>query len=898
MNCYLDNETCVVTSRATRRRKQKDDGSNVGASGTSIEPSNDSQRRGSGESMAAVEQVRDANMSPGTASDAGSENLHGGSSAFHEPSALKGTMTGGNGGRPAAHYADTTAQRMIPMQYAPMPAPPLQHYPPARAGLQWSGEQSTRFGADITYTYYPFIEVNNLSAIPPQDVNYLDLQGCLRVPTKTILDEFVKQFFLHVHPIMPLLNEGDFWEMYASQSQGTHVSTRISLLKIHAMLFSVCGYVSRNSIQALGFPDVKVARTAFYRRAKLLFDFGSEYSPVSVAQATLLLSSWSPNPSGNNTRASSSWLSISIQQAKIAGAHRYSSLHQTQWPESQRSRVLKHQNGLKRLWWCIVLRDRILSLSYRTCIQVTRAQFDFDAEAHAPLSFADLASEIERSRVYNSGTKKSLIEMLAHHIQLMVALTDLLVLVWPLDEAPQWARRYGEEEAAKIERCKGQLRSWYQRSTARFPMPGDGVRARPGAADGSGRGAEFHHDSVVLYTNLMYITYHSAMTRLCHLECLQLTLAAISTRSGGTLPDPSALAKNGLEIREAASGAVRCLGELIQLRLSRWLPLSSTSCTSLPLILHVVDAKMPSQVGPKLPSLHDLFEAVRSYQSAPDSLDWMYDAVRGIVSLSQLQDPGHISSPSLTAENLGAVNSTSAATSEFACHPSVHLRLALVMDSDLKRSKSLNTRDLSAGIARLFSSDSVNRIKALLSQVPQQKHITPSAGGSSRMQSGSSNPDNTSRKQTLADWGQVDQSMIFAIELGLVPAQPAADGGDSDEDSASAMSVGSEDDDGGAAPAGSSGLPHRVSDSKDWKEVAGQAFAETGDNAERDVLGAFIFRDQPPGAEAVHYVIDEDDGESGDGGNGGSTVREARVESTHGDGDKETTDALLGVATA
>ncbi|KAK7718374.1 hypothetical protein SLS64_002326 [Diaporthe eres] len=338
-------------------------------------------------------------MSPGTASDAGSENLHGGPTAFQEPP--KGTVTGSNGGRPAAHYVDTTAQRMIPMQYAPMPAPPSQHYPPARAGLQWSGEQSTRFGADITYTYYPFIEVNNLSAIPPQDVNYLDLQGCLRVPTKTILDEFVKQFFLHVHPIMPLLNEGDFWEMYASQSQGTHVSTRISLLMIHAMLFSVCGYVSRNSIKALGFPDVKVARTAFYRRAK----------------------------------------------------------------------------------------------------------FDFDAEAHAPLSFADLASEIERSRVYNSGTKKSLIEMLAHHIQLMVALTDLLVLVWPLDEAPQWARRYGEEEAAKIERCKGQLRSWYQRSTARFPMPGDGVRARPGAADGSGRGAEFHHDSVVLYTNLMYITY-------------------------------------------------------------------------------------------------------------------------------------------------------------------------------------------------------------------------------------------------------------------------------------------------------------------------------------------------------------------------------------------------------
>lgn len=182
-------------------------------------------------------------MSPATASDTGSQTLDGGPTAFHEPPRV--TVRGSNGGRPAFHNVDANTHR-IPIQYAPMPAPP--RYPPARSGLQWSGEQSTRFGADITYTYYPFIELNNLSAIPLQDVNYLDLQGCLRVPTKTILDEFVKQFFLHVHPIMPLLNEGDFWEMYGSQSQGTHVSTRISLLMLHAMLFSVCGVsLSRRS---------------------------------------------------------------------------------------------------------------------------------------------------------------------------------------------------------------------------------------------------------------------------------------------------------------------------------------------------------------------------------------------------------------------------------------------------------------------------------------------------------------------------------------------------------------------------------------------------------------------------------------------------------------------------
>lgn len=218
-------------------KKQKDDGSNVGASGTGIEASNDSQRRGSAESTTVVENVRDAHMSAGAASDAASVNLE---TAYHEPP--RRTASDSNGGKPAFHNTDGNAQRQPPTQYAAsVPLPPLQHYSPARAGLQWSGEQSTRFGADITYTYYPFIEVNNLSAIPPQDVNYLELQGCLRVPIRTILDEFVKQFFLHVHPIMPLLNEGDFWEMYASQSQGTHVSTRLSLLMVQAMMFSVCG---------------------------------------------------------------------------------------------------------------------------------------------------------------------------------------------------------------------------------------------------------------------------------------------------------------------------------------------------------------------------------------------------------------------------------------------------------------------------------------------------------------------------------------------------------------------------------------------------------------------------------------------------------------------------------
>lgn len=106
--------------------------------------------------------------------------------------------------------------------------------------LQWAGEHSTLFGAEVTYSYYPFLEIRHLSRVLPQDVSYLEMQGCLRVPKKTFLDEFVKQYFLHVHPIMPLVNEGDFWESYGSAVAESSETERTSLLVFQAMLFAAC----------------------------------------------------------------------------------------------------------------------------------------------------------------------------------------------------------------------------------------------------------------------------------------------------------------------------------------------------------------------------------------------------------------------------------------------------------------------------------------------------------------------------------------------------------------------------------------------------------------------------------------------------------------------------------
>jgi hypothetical protein len=193
------------------------------------------------------------------------------------------------------------------------------------------------------------------------------------------------------------------------------------------------------------------------------------------------------------------WLSIAIQHAKSADAQHYAALPALS--AAINPIPYKRQNTLKRLWWCCIIRDRIVGLCMRRSIQITRAHFDFDM--NSILGYTDLLDEVDRSKVYNPETKRCLAEVLAQLVELCVVLTDIIMLVFPLDDSPGWGREMKSEESARIRGCKVALRRWYRGATLRFPMFGGGQLPRmttPG-------GKEFQHDSVILYTNLMYMYY-------------------------------------------------------------------------------------------------------------------------------------------------------------------------------------------------------------------------------------------------------------------------------------------------------------------------------------------------------------------------------------------------------
>lgn len=101
-----------------------------------------------------------------------------------------------------------------------------------------TGPRRTTHKNSVFYTYYPFITLDNLSSCSPHDVQFLEAEGCFHLPTRPIMDQIVRQYFLHVHPLLPILNEGDFWEMYHTKPSGA--SSNISLLVLQAVMFVSC----------------------------------------------------------------------------------------------------------------------------------------------------------------------------------------------------------------------------------------------------------------------------------------------------------------------------------------------------------------------------------------------------------------------------------------------------------------------------------------------------------------------------------------------------------------------------------------------------------------------------------------------------------------------------------
>ncbi|KAL7755008.1 hypothetical protein ACKLNR_014765 [Fusarium oxysporum f. sp. zingiberi] len=439
-----------------------------------------------------------------------------------------------------------------------------------------------------------------MSGLEPDDVHYLESRSCLSVPTPDALDDFIREYFLHVHPGLPLLDEAQFWAVYSGDKEPCGEPT-ISLFLFQAMLFASCSFVPFSTLKGLGFTSRRNAREKYYRRAKLLLDICSGRYLVSNAQGALLLTYYATTR--DRARTNSILLATAIQLAQGAGADQY---HKR--PDQDSAETIR----LKRLWWCCIVRDRILPLGVRRQLHITSINPALDH-----LTEQDFAKEIQESQVYSAQTKRSLVYLFISLCELAVPFTCVIQTVYGMGQSAADAISPIIENQKQIEQsirfCETSLDAWFDKATIQFPTPAGIISAEK---------------SLVLYTNLMYIYYYSARVALYQYEAFVVSL----TSPGAGMDNK--LHQTRLQLEDATLGITDNLKELVQLKVARFLPVSIIAFAALPLVLHILDvklARLPSQTARKQGRLNIYMEAMKGLQNLYDGVDDVWTFIRSAI---------------------------------------------------------------------------------------------------------------------------------------------------------------------------------------------------------------------------------------------------------------------------
>ncbi|KAH6955726.1 hypothetical protein BKA56DRAFT_503382 [Ilyonectria sp. MPI-CAGE-AT-0026] len=515
---------------------------------------------------------------------------------------------------------------------------------------------------------FSFIRLPALSKIPPEDAGFLRLQGCLQLPKKPILDEFVREYFVHVHPLVPFLDEAHFWSVYNHRDGDIPSDERISLVLFQAMLFASSCFVSQSLAELLGFESPRLASATTYNRAKFLYAFSMESSAL-LAQTALLLT-FLPVPIGGDspTKPNTFWLGNAITHARSAHVDHLMDTYGILQKEGGDS---KHHKTLKLLWWCCIMRDRSLSLGLHRSLQITRP--------YELPTLRDFEDQIGHSLVYDARTQRRLICIFIRMMELCVILTDVLPLISVEDYIVSGNSKRIHTEQEKLSNCKGALRQWYVTTVEGFPVSDDEKG--------------FQHQSVILHTNLMYIYYHATRFGIHHRDIL----LSVSMMKQGSM-DLNTIYDKSLEVRDAAIKITNHVRDSLQLGIVRYFPISVVAFLAMPLFMHILDYKLqlPGDNSDKAITnqhrLIALIQTMKEYRPQYHGIEWVSHVIHFAVDIAQLDHP------------LRSCGYTSDWTDLFIHRPSDFIQLTLTVCLSLNQARLPDRKEIQHSLNSILGS--------------------------------------------------------------------------------------------------------------------------------------------------------------------------------------------------
>lgn len=187
--------------------------------------------------------------------------------------------------------------------------------------------------------------------LPAEDLRYLQQRGCFTIPDLETRDRLLQAYTIWVHPFTPML---DLTSIINAVS-GDMMASPVSLLVFQCMMLAAFPYCELD----LDAKDRKDTRRMLFERCKTLHDFGIESNPLYILQSAVLMSFWDGD--GDRIRDSYYWIGIATMHANGMGLY----LDPTTGPKTSR-----RQKILKRTWWSLVMRDRLLAVALRRPVQV------------------------------------------------------------------------------------------------------------------------------------------------------------------------------------------------------------------------------------------------------------------------------------------------------------------------------------------------------------------------------------------------------------------------------------------------------------------------------------------------------------------------------------------------
>jgi len=149
-------------------------------------------------------------------------------------------------------------------------------------------------------------------AMETEEMNLLQKKGAFQLPVKHVRDKLIATYFNCFHPAYPVFNRRSFALLY---EQG-----QLSILVLQTIFYISVTVCEETLLHETGFANRHEARTAFYLRAKALYDADYERDKIKLTAVLFLLGFWWQGP--EDQKDSWHWLGASISLAQTLGMHR------------------------------------------------------------------------------------------------------------------------------------------------------------------------------------------------------------------------------------------------------------------------------------------------------------------------------------------------------------------------------------------------------------------------------------------------------------------------------------------------------------------------------------------------------------------------------------------------